>query len=144
MSVVVGVVLAGFCGVVGGVVLMTLRDVRVVAGRLMAARFMVLGGGEMVLGRAFVMRRGFAVMVCSFLGHGFLLDVGSPSWANFRSRLAPGYDARVKPLQRYLIPIRMSTFNPKAKMPAPSSTQTGSVSTQASRRLRSVSICSPE
>ena len=35
-------------------------------------------------------------------------------------------------------------FNPKAKIPAPSNTLTGNVSTHASSRLRSVSICNPE
>ena len=33
---------------------------------------------------------------------------------------------------------------PKAKIPAPNSTQTGSVNTHASNRFRNVSICNPE
>lgn len=62
-------VLAGFFGVVGGVVEMTLSDVGVVPGLLMIAPFMVLGRGQVVLRCVFMMFRRLSMVFDGFLGH---------------------------------------------------------------------------
>jgi len=97
-GVVVGVVLAGFVGVVRGVVVMAVRDVRVVTGRFMPAPFMMLSGGAMVLGRQFQMLRGFPMVFNGLLGHVRLLLCLGPfvnSKIDSGSMLNHGYDAGV-------------------------------------------------
>jgi hypothetical protein len=68
--VLVGVVLAGFFGVMRGMDVMPVRDVGVMPSLLVISRFMLLGGGFVVLRRVFVMLRSLAVMIYGFLGHG--------------------------------------------------------------------------
>jgi hypothetical protein len=62
--------LAGFFRVMLGVDVMTLRDVRVVAGFLVIARAMMLGGGAMMFGGVLVMLGGFQMMFRGVFGHG--------------------------------------------------------------------------
>ena len=70
MAVVVGVVLAGFFGVMRRVNVVTVRHMSVVTGFVVVACRMKLGGGTVVLGSLFVMFGGFVVMIGSGLGHG--------------------------------------------------------------------------
>jgi hypothetical protein len=67
LAVIVGVMLAGFFGVMLGVNMMALRDVRVVPGGFMIAALVMIGRRLMVLGGMFVMLSGFAMMLDSFL-----------------------------------------------------------------------------
>jgi hypothetical protein len=69
-SVLVGVVLARFPGVMRRVGGMAVRDMSVVAGFLMVARFMMIGGGVVILSGKLVVFGGFAVMIDSLLRHG--------------------------------------------------------------------------
>jgi hypothetical protein len=64
VGVMIGVMLARLIGVMLGMDLMTARHVRVMAGRLVVATFVVVGSRLMMPGGVFVMFRGFAVMVC--------------------------------------------------------------------------------
>jgi hypothetical protein len=66
----VSVVLAGFFGMVHGVVEVPFGDVRVVARLFMIASLMVFGGGAMMFGGEVVVFRCLAMMVCCFYGHG--------------------------------------------------------------------------
>jgi hypothetical protein len=66
-GVLVGVVLAGFRGVIRGVGGMAVRYMSVVAGLLMVARFMVIGGGAVMLGGELVVFRGLTVVIDSLL-----------------------------------------------------------------------------
>jgi hypothetical protein len=59
MAMLVGVMLAGFFGVVFGVDMVTLRHVSVVTGLMVVARLVMLG-------RSFMMRCGVFVMFCGF------------------------------------------------------------------------------
>jgi hypothetical protein len=68
--VVLDVVLAGFFGVMCGVVEMTLSNMGVVPGFLMITPFMMLGCGQMVLRGVFMMFCRLAMVLCGFLGHG--------------------------------------------------------------------------
>ena len=66
-----GMQLAGFGGVVRGVLVMALRDMGVVAGGHMIVVVMVIGGFAMMVGGQLVMLGGLAVMVCDLgFGHG--------------------------------------------------------------------------
>jgi hypothetical protein len=56
--------LGGFGGVVGGVMQVALRRVRVVRGGLVVPRFMVPSGFAMVLGGLLVVFRCLEVMLC--------------------------------------------------------------------------------
>jgi len=67
--VVLSVVLAGFFGMMGGMVEMTLSEMGVVAGLLGIAPFMVLGCGQVVLRCVFMMFRRLFVVLDGFLGH---------------------------------------------------------------------------
>jgi hypothetical protein len=69
LGVVFGVVLAGFFGVVNGMVEMPLSDVGVMPGLLMIAPFMVLGCGQVVLRCVFMMFCRLSMMLYGFLGH---------------------------------------------------------------------------
>jgi hypothetical protein len=60
--------------VVCGVVVMTGRRVGVVGGRLVVALFVVLGRLVVMPGGMFVVMRCFAMVLCCFLGHVFLLS----------------------------------------------------------------------
>jgi hypothetical protein len=68
--VVLGVLFAGFFGVMRGMVEMTLSDVGVVPGLLVIAPFMVLGCGQVVFLCVFMMFRRLAMVLDGFLGHG--------------------------------------------------------------------------
>jgi hypothetical protein len=65
-----GVVLAGFFGVMGGVVEMTLSDVGMMPGLFVIAPFMVLGCGQVVLLCVFMMFCRLTMVLYGFLGHG--------------------------------------------------------------------------
>jgi hypothetical protein len=67
MAVIVGVMLAGFFGVLLGVNLMALRHVRVMTGRMMVATLVMIGRRLVVLRGMFVMLSSFAMMVDSLL-----------------------------------------------------------------------------
>jgi hypothetical protein len=64
------VMLAGFLGVVRGVVEVAFRYVRMVSGLLMIARLMVVGGVLVMFGGVLVVLSGFAVVLRGILGHG--------------------------------------------------------------------------
>jgi hypothetical protein len=70
LPVVLGVMLAGFFGVMLGVVVVPLRDVRMVAGLFMIAGAVMLGGGAMMFGGVLVMLGGFQMMLRGVFGHG--------------------------------------------------------------------------
>jgi hypothetical protein len=70
LGVVLGVVLAGFFGVMRGVVEMTLSDVGMVPGLLMITPFMVLGCGQVVFRRVFMVFCRLSMMLDGFLRHG--------------------------------------------------------------------------
>ena len=63
MAVVVGVVLAGFFGVMLRVNVVTVRHMSVVTGFVVVARRMKLGGGTVVPGGLLMMFGGFMVMM---------------------------------------------------------------------------------
>jgi hypothetical protein len=67
VAVIVGVMLAGFFGVMLGVNLMALRHVRVMTGRMMVATLVMIGRRLVVLRGMFVMLSSFAMMVDSLL-----------------------------------------------------------------------------
>jgi len=69
LTVFVGVVLAGFLGMVNRVDVMPVRDVRMVASALMIAGFVLFCGCSMVVSRVFVMLRGLAMMLGGLSGH---------------------------------------------------------------------------
>jgi hypothetical protein len=62
--------LAGFFGVMRGMGVMPVSDVGVVPRLLVISGFMLLGRGQVVLRREFMMLRCLAVMIYGFLGHG--------------------------------------------------------------------------
>jgi hypothetical protein len=64
------VVLAGFLGVMCGMVVMPVSDVGVMPCLLVISGFVLVGCGGVVLRRVFVMLRRLAVMVYCFFGHG--------------------------------------------------------------------------
>jgi hypothetical protein len=66
VSVIVGVVLARFRGVMLGLNVMTVGDVGVVAGFLMVSGFMMARGCAMVLGSVFVVICSFMMMLGGF------------------------------------------------------------------------------
>ena len=59
----VSVVLSGFCGVVGGVMQMALRNVRMVRGGVRVAGFMARGGFPMMTCGVLMMLGGLAMML---------------------------------------------------------------------------------
>jgi hypothetical protein len=67
--VVLSVVLAGFFGMMGGMVEMALSDMGMVPGLLGIAPFMVLGCGQVVLRCVFMMFRRLFMVLDGFLGH---------------------------------------------------------------------------
>lgn len=69
MRVFSGVVLAGLLGVMHGVVEMTFRDMRMVAGRFMITRRMVLGGEVMMFGSVLVVFRCLAMVLRGIFRH---------------------------------------------------------------------------
>ena len=70
LAVVAGVMFAGFFGVMNGVDMMAVRDVRVMAGFLMIAGSVMLGCRAMVLGGFFVVLCGFQMVIRSRFRHG--------------------------------------------------------------------------
>jgi hypothetical protein len=62
-------VLCGFFRVVGGVQVMTMRDIGVMAGLFMAPACVVLGRFFMMSCRVFMMLRSFNMMFCAFFTH---------------------------------------------------------------------------
>jgi hypothetical protein len=64
------VMLAGLFGMIGGVSVMPLSDVRVVTGLAMIAGFVMFRGRLMMLSGMLVMLSGFAVMFRSLFRHG--------------------------------------------------------------------------
>jgi hypothetical protein len=69
VSVLRRVVLAGFLGVVRGVVEVAFRYVGMVAGFLVIASFMMFRGGVMMFRRVFVVLRSLAVVLRGILRH---------------------------------------------------------------------------
>ena len=69
MPVIVGVMLARFRSVVHRVVVMAVRNVRVMSGFLVVGLGVMLGCGAMMLRGVFVMFGGFQVMIGDFFGH---------------------------------------------------------------------------
>jgi hypothetical protein len=69
LGVVLGVVLAGFLGVMRGMVEMTLSDVGVMPGFHVIAPFMVLGCGQVVFRGVFMVFRRLSMVLDGFLGH---------------------------------------------------------------------------
>jgi hypothetical protein len=67
--VVVGVVLAGFFGVMSRVVMMPVRDVRVMSRLFMISGSVVFGSRAMMTRSVLVVLGGLAVMIDHFLGH---------------------------------------------------------------------------
>jgi hypothetical protein len=65
-----GVVLCRFFGMVLGLNMMAVRQMGVVAGLLVIALLMVLGGVFMMFRSVFMMLRGVAMMIEVFLRHG--------------------------------------------------------------------------
>jgi hypothetical protein len=65
----VGMVLAGFFSMVGGVHRMSVGDVGVVAGLFVVAGFVVLGRFAMMCRRVFMMFGGLMMMICSVVCH---------------------------------------------------------------------------
>jgi hypothetical protein len=72
MPVMFGVMLARLFGMMRGVIVMTVRDVRMVARFFVISRLMLLGGGEMMRSGLLVMLGCLAMMVCGFFRHGEL------------------------------------------------------------------------
>jgi hypothetical protein len=72
--VLVGVVLAGFPGMVPGVQRMPVRDVGVIRAFLVVVRFMMLGRFTMMPGGMLMMLGCFEMMFCSYVSHGVLLN----------------------------------------------------------------------
>ena len=70
MSVFGSVVLGGLFGVVFGLHMMAVRQVRMVAGLFVIARLVVLRRGQMMLGGMFMMFCCVAVMLGCFFRHG--------------------------------------------------------------------------
>lgn len=64
-----GVVLAGLCGVVRGVVEVAFRYMGMVAGFLGIAGFMVFRGGVVMFRGVFMVLRGFAVVLRGIFRH---------------------------------------------------------------------------
>jgi hypothetical protein len=79
-----------FRAVVGGMVSMSVREMRVVRGLLMVAGTMVLRGFPVVLGSVLVMLCRLSVVICRFLRHGEALRL---LWNPEVSALAPFADA---------------------------------------------------
>ena len=69
MSVIGGVMLAGFFGVVRSVIQMALSDVRMVPGLLVTAGFVVIGGSLVMLCGMLVVLRRFAMMLRGIFRH---------------------------------------------------------------------------
>lgn len=69
---VIRMVFRGFRSMMARVQSVAMRDLGMVGSLVMIPRLMMLGGGAMVLGRVFVVLRGFLVMVDVVFGHGIL------------------------------------------------------------------------
>jgi hypothetical protein len=68
-----GVELAGFLGMMGGVQMMSMGDMRMMPRLFVLPRLVLFGGLPMMAGGMFVMLRGFVVMFCSRMAsHGCL------------------------------------------------------------------------
>ena len=74
VTVLVGVMLAGFFGVVDRMDEMTLRDVRVMAGFVVISSFVVVGGRSMMASSVIVVLRGLAMVLGAFFRHGKTSD----------------------------------------------------------------------
>ena len=68
----IGMVLCGFRSMMPGVQSVAMRYLGVMRSLMMVPRLMLLGGGAMVLGRVFMMLRGFVMMIDVVFGHGIL------------------------------------------------------------------------
>ena len=93
------VVLGGFIGVVGGVGVMTLRNMRMMAGRFVIAVLVVLGSLSVVVGGLLVMLSRLAMVMRCFLRHDVFLSLarcrdGSPGLPSIveRNHCAPVAD----------------------------------------------------
>ena len=80
-----GMVFRGFFGVMFRLHVMAVRQVRMMAGLLVVARVVVVGGGAVMLRRVFVMLRCVAMVFSAFFRH------GSPLFRKLRN----GYYSRV-------------------------------------------------
>ena len=81
--------LAGFLSVLGSVIVMPVCHVRMMAGFLVIASFVLASGRLVMPGSFLVMVRGLAMMICCFLGHWVLLR------CEVTSRRSQGYPAFV-------------------------------------------------
>lgn len=98
MSVLCRVMLAGFSGVMRGVIQVTFGDVCMVAGFFMIASFMMAGSGKMMFSGVLVVRRRFAMMLRGFFGHGkrpFRSAKFDAWFGNLESSLPPDNDALI-------------------------------------------------
>ena len=68
----IGMMLCGLRSVMASVQSVAMRHLGVMRSLMMVPRLMMLGGGAMVLGRVFMMIRGFVMMVDVVFGHGIL------------------------------------------------------------------------
>jgi hypothetical protein len=99
------VVLSGFFGVLFRLHVMAVRQMGVVAGCFVFARFVVLGRGEMMLRRLLMMLGCLTVMFRALFGHGFLaFDVGcrTPGSVQVLSIAGPGYTTIADAFQMWL------------------------------------------
>jgi len=67
--VVLGVKFGGFAGVMRGVVMMPVGDMRVMSGEMMIPRFVVARGFAVMMSGTFMMLGCLTVMLCCLLGH---------------------------------------------------------------------------
>jgi hypothetical protein len=72
MAVMFGVVFARLFGMMRGVIVMTVRDVRMVPRLFVISGLMLLGGGAMMRSGLLMMLRCLPMMVCGFFRHGEL------------------------------------------------------------------------
>jgi hypothetical protein len=68
----IGMVLRGFRSMMPSVQSVAMRYLGMMRSLVVVPRLMMLGGGAMVLGRVFVMLRGFVVMIDVVFRHGIL------------------------------------------------------------------------
>jgi hypothetical protein len=73
-AVIFGVRLGGFCGVMGGVMKMTLGYLSMMGGGFVIVGFMVGGCGAMMTSGVFETFCGLLVMLCCLFRHGSLLE----------------------------------------------------------------------
>jgi hypothetical protein len=81
-AVVLSVELGGFAGVMHGVVMMAIGDVRVMSGKVMIPRFVVPRSLLMMMGGPFMVFCCIVVMLCGLLGHTSSSKLRNLNWAD--------------------------------------------------------------